>query len=149
MKKLLISLVVTFVSSVVLAKLPAPSDEAKAKAAEVAAKTAWSGKVDNYLLCKWQDKTAASYYKTALAAGKDTKPALATPPCADPGAFVYAPVEAPKSVAAAKPAEVTKPLEAAGAHSPPATAASPPNTKIPDAVINPGNKPAAPPANKV
>ena len=143
MKKLLISLLVTSACSVVLAKLPAPSDEAKAKAAEVAAKTAWSGKVDNFLLCKSQDKVAASYYKTAKATGKDTKPASATPPCADPGAFAYVPPEA------VKPVEATKPLEAAGAHSPPATAASPPNTKIPDAVINPGNKAATPPAKKV
>ena len=143
MKKLLIFLLVTLASSVVLAKLPAPSDEAKAKAAEVAAKTAWSGKVDNYLLCKSQDKVAASYYKTAMAIGKDTKPAAATPLCADPGAFAYVPTEA------AKPVEVTKPLEAAGAHSPPATAASPPNTRVPDAVINPGNKAAAPPAKKI
>ena len=143
MKKLVISLLAAFVSSVVFAKLPAPNDEAKAKAAEVAAKTAWSGKVDNYLLCKSQDKLAASFYKTAMATGKDTKPAVATPPCADPGAFAYVPVEA------AKPIEVTKPLEAAGAHSPPATAASPPNTKVPDAVINPGNKVPTPPAKKV
>lgn len=91
MKKLLISLLVTSACSVVLAKLPAPSDEAKAKAAEVAAKTAWSGKVDNFLLCKSQDKVAANYYKTAKTSGKDTKPAAATPPCADPGAFVYVP----------------------------------------------------------
>ena len=149
MKKLLISLLVTFVSSVVLAKLPAPSDEAKGKAAEVAAKTAWSGKVDNYLLCKSQDKVAASYYKTAMATGKDTKPAAATPPCVDPGAFAYVPPEAAKAVDAAKPVEVTKPLEAAGAHSPPTTAASPPNTKVPDAVINPENKAATPPAKKI
>ena len=39
-------------SATALAKLPAPSDEAKAKAAEAAAKTAWAGKVDGYLLCK-------------------------------------------------------------------------------------------------
>ena len=149
MKKLLIFLLVTFASSVVIAKLPAPNDEAKAKAAEVAAKTAWSGKVDNYLLCKSQDKVASRYYKTAMAVGKDIKPAVATPPCADPGVFVYAPPEAAKPVDAAKPVEATKPLEAAGAHSPPATAASPPNTKVPDAVINPGNKPATPPAKKV
>ena len=149
MKKLFISLLITSASAAVLAKLPAPSDEAKAKAAEIAAKTAWSGKVDIYLLCKWQDKVAASYYKTAMATGKDTKPAVATPPCADPGAFAYVPPEANKPVDAAKPAEVTKPLEAAGAHSPPTTAASPPNTKVPDAVINPGNKPASPSAKKV
>lgn len=142
-------MLMTFGLSVVLAKLPAPSDEAKAKAAEVAAKTAWSGKVDGYLLCKWQDKVAASYYKTATATGKDTKPAVATAPCADPGAFAYVPVEATKPADPSKPVEVTKPLEAAGAHSPPATAASPPNTKIPDAVINPGNKAATPPAKKV
>ena len=139
MKKLLISLLISSVSSAVLAKLPVPTDEAKAKAAEVAAKTAWSGKVDIYLLCKSQDKVAASYYKTAMATGKDTKPAVATPPCVDVGAFAYVPVDA----------AATKPLEAAGAHSPPATAAGPPNTKIPDAVINPGNKPAVPPDKKV
>ena len=111
-----------------LAKLPAPSDEAKAKAAEAAAKTAWAGKVDNYLLCKSQDKVAATYYKTAKAAGKETKPAAAAPPCADPGAFVYTPPEA------------ATPIEAAGAHSPAGTAASPPSTKQPDAIVNPAAK---------
>ena len=143
MKKLFISLLITSASAAVLAKLPAPSDEAKAKAAEIAAKTAWSGKVDIYLLCKWQDKIASGYYKTAMTAGKETKPAVATPPCADPGLFAYVPVEA------VKPVEAPKPLEAAGAHSPPTTAASPPNTKIPESVISPGNKPATPEAKKV
>ena len=130
MKKLLISSLVLCAASFAFAKLPALSDEAKAKAAEAAAKSAWAGKVDNYLLCKSQDKVAASYYKTAKAAGKDTKPAAAAPPCADPGAFVYAPPEA------------AKPIEAAGAHSPAATAASPPSTKAPDAAVNPANAPA-------
>ena len=116
-------------TSLAFAKLPAPSDEAKAKAAEAAAKTAWAGKVDNYLLCKSQDKVAASYFKTA----KDAKPAAATPPCADPGAFVYAPPVA------------AKPVEAAGAHSPTTTAASPPGTKAPETT----NKPASAPAKKV
>ncbi len=95
-------------SGAVMAKLPAPSDEAKAKAAEAAAKTAWSGKVDSYLLCKSQDKVAAHFYKTAKAGGKETRPAVATAPCADPGPFVYAPAAAaaspptaPASVAAA------------------------------------------------
>ena len=130
MKKLLISMLAVLATSVALAKLPALSDEAKAKAAEAAAKAAWTGKVDNYLLCKSQDKVASSYYKTVKATGKDAKPAAATPPCADPGAFVYAPPEA------------AKPIEAAGAHSPAATAASPPSTKAPDAVVNPANAPA-------
>lgn len=84
-----------------IAKLPAPSDEAKAKAAEAAAKTAHAGKVDGYLLCKYQDKTAVSYYKTAKAAGKETKPAATLPPCADPGPFVYVPAAAPGNSAAA------------------------------------------------
>ena len=130
MKKLLISVLVMCVSSMAAAKLPAPSDEAKAKAAEAAAKSAWAGKVDNYSLCKAQDKAAASYYKTAKAAGKDAKPAAAVPPCADPGAFVNAPPAA------------AKPIEAAGAHSPAATAASPPSTKAPDATVNPATAPA-------
>ena len=79
------SALVSLTTTAALAKLPAPSDEAKAKAAEAAAKTAWSGKVDGFLLCKSQDKTAAYYYKTATS----TKPAAAMPPCADPGLFVY------------------------------------------------------------
>lgn len=116
-------------STAVLAKLPALSDEAKAKAAETAAKAAWNGKMDNYLLCKSQDKVAGSYYKTAMAAGKPTKPAATVAPCADPGAFAYVPVEA------------AKPIEAAGAHSPTATAASPPSGKQTDAAVNPVKKP--------
>ena len=116
------------VSTAALAKLPALSDEAKAKAAETTAKSAWTGKFDNYLLCKSQDKVAASYYKTAMATGKPTKPAATVPPCADPGAFAYTPPEA------------AKPIEAAGAHSPTATAASPPSSKQPDAAINPAKK---------
>ena len=130
MKKFLIFPLLAFASCMALAKLPALSDEAKTKAAEAAAKSNWAGKVDNYLLCKSQDKVAVSYYKTAKAAGKDTKPATVVPPCADPGAFVYAPPEA------------AKPIEAAGAHSPATTAASPPSTKAPDAVVNPANAPA-------
>ena len=116
-------------SGAALAKLPPLGDEAKAKAAEAAAKAAWAGKVDNYQLCKSQDKVAASYYKTATAAGKLTKPAATVPPCADPGAFAYT------------PAEAAKPIESAGAHSPTATAASPPSTKQPDASVNPAKKP--------
>lgn len=130
MKKLFLSAFVMCAASYAAAKLPPLGDEAKAKAAEAAAKTAWVGKVDNFLLCKSQDKAAASYYKTAKAAGKDAKPAAATPPCGDPGVFVYV------------PPVVAKPIEAAGAHSPPATAASPPNTRAPDAVVNPANAPA-------
>ncbi|GAC1599324.1 MAG: hypothetical protein NVS3B2_00260 [Ramlibacter sp.] len=65
-----------------LAKIPAPvlDDAAKEKAAEAAAKTAWQGKVDAYLLCKAQDRVAGYYRShTGSGAGKDVKPvALAT-----------------------------------------------------------------------
>lgn len=127
MKKLLILSLLAAASAASLAKLPALSDEAKAKAAEAAAKTAWSGKVDAYQLCKSQDKVAAAYYKSAKAAGKETKPPVAAPACADPGPFAYTPAEA-------------KPIEASGAHSPAGTATSPPSTKQPDAVVNPAKK---------
>ncbi len=94
MKKSLVPLVFALVCGGVLAKLPAPvlSDEAKAKAAEAAAKTAWSGKVDSYQLCKSQEKAAANYVKAAASTGKATKPATPTPACVEVGAFVYPPV---------------------------------------------------------
>lgn len=129
MKKFLIVGLLASASVLALAKLPPPTDEAKAKAAEAAAKAAWAGKVGAYKLCKSQDKVAASYYASAKAAGKETKPATATPACSDPGAFSYSPPEA------------AKPLEASGAHSPAATATSPPSSKAPAAAIAPAKKP--------
>ena len=110
MKKTFISLASVVLASLfsasVMAKLPAPSDEAKAKAAEAAAKTAHGNKVADFQLCKSREKVAAHYYKTAKATGKQTTPPVATPPCADPGPFVAAPPAAPAAVAAAgaKPA---------------------------------------------
>ena len=94
------------------AKLPAPSDEAKAKAAETTAKAAWSDKVGAYQLCRAMDRAAEHYRKTAKQDGKSAPAAVETPACADPGPFV-------------EPA----PLEAAGAHSPATMATSPPNSK--------------------
>lgn len=90
------------------AKLPAPSDEAKAKAAEAAAKTAHAGKVAGFQLCKSQDRTAQAYLASAKKAGKTTAAPVATPPCADPGAFVYVPAApaTPAAVAAAPAAPV-------------------------------------------
>ena len=99
-----------------LAKLPPPSDEAKAKTAATAAKTAWTDKVGGYQLCQSMNRTADHYRKAEKSAGKDAPAAVDTPACTDPGAFVP-PVAAPA------------PLEAAGAHSPATMAVSPPNTK--------------------
>ncbi len=105
------------------AKLPALSDEAKAKAAEAAAKSAWTDKVGLYKLCQAMDRTAETYRTRVKASGGAASAPEPTPPCGDPGPFV-APV-----------VEVAKPLEAAGAHSPPAMATSPPNAKATSAEI--------------
>ena len=70
------------------AKLPALSDEAKAKAAEAAGKAAWADKVGAYQLCRSMERSAAAYRHGAKAAGKDAPAPEATPPCADPGPFV-------------------------------------------------------------
>lgn len=110
-----------------LAKLPPLSDDAKAKADEARAKTAHGDKVGAYKLCQSMDRVAAIYLADAKKAGKDIKP-VATTPCADPGPFAYTP-----------PSQ--KPLEAAGAHSPPGTAVSPPSTKTPAAAQAPAKKP--------
>ncbi len=95
--------------TLVHAKLPAPSDEAKAKAAEAAAKTAWSNKVADFQLCKAQDRVAAKAVADMKRAGKDVKPATATPPCTDPGPFVYT----PQAPAAATPAAAAPAVAAA------------------------------------
>jgi hypothetical protein len=114
------------------AKLPPLSDDAKAKAAEAAARTAHGDKVGAYQLCQSMDRVAARYFADAKKAGREVKPAVTTPPCTDPGQFALTPVAA-------------KPLEAAGAHSPPGTAVSPPNTQAPAAAANPAPKAVAKP----
>ena len=106
----------------VMAKLPAPTPEVKAKSAETAAKQAWQSKVDSYQLCQVQDKVAATYRSGAQAAGKPPGPVVATPPCSDPGEFKYVNND-----------QADRPLEAAGAHSPATTAASPHNKRETDA----------------
>jgi len=90
------------------AKLPAPTPEAKAKADEAKAKTAWSDKVAAYKLCLAQDKVAADYFKHK---GAGKKPSMPMPACVDPGPYV------------AQVAEVgvadSKPVPEAGSKQPP------------------------------
>ena len=124
MKKTFISLATLVLASLfsasAMAKLPALSDEAKAKAAEAAAKTAHGNKVADFQLCKSREKVAAHYYKTAKSSGKQTTPPVATPPCADPGPFVAAaPAPAAPAIAAAPaaPAAGAKPAAPAAAPS--------------------------------
>lgn len=115
LKPLLLGASALALSAAAVAKLPAPSDEAKAKAAEAAAKTAWSGKVDAYLLCKAQDKTVAHVKKTQ-SADKAAKAAAPATACADPGPFVYVPAEA--AVPATAPASAAAPAAVAPAKKP-------------------------------
>jgi len=110
MRTAVITSTLLLAGSAAFAKLPPLSDEAKAKAAEAAAKTAHTGKVSDFQLCKSMDKVAAGYLAAAKKAGKDVKP-VATPVCADPGPFVYPPPAAPAPVAAAAPAPAAPPAK--------------------------------------
>ncbi len=91
-----------------LANLPPPSDAAKAKAAAAAAKAAWSKKVNAHKVCEIENRLAKAYH----ASFNDAPPPLPTSECVDPG---------PTPVA-------SRPIEAAGAHSPPGAATAPPST---------------------
>jgi hypothetical protein len=110
MKRIVILSLLSLAAVVALAKMPAPvlSDEAKAKAAEAAAKTAHGNKVADFQLCRSMERSAARYFADAKSAGKEAKPPTATPACADPGAFVYPPPAAgaapPAATAAKAPA---------------------------------------------
>ncbi|HET8744178.1 MAG TPA: hypothetical protein VFM98_01135, partial [Ramlibacter sp.] len=57
--------------------------------------------------------------------------AVSTPPCTDPGPFAYAPPE-------------QKPLETSGAHSPAATATSPPSVRAESGTMTSGKTGEAP-----
>jgi hypothetical protein len=113
MRTLLISSALALLAASAMAKLPPPSDEAKAKAAETAAKTAHGNKVADYQLCKSMDRVAATYYAEAKKAGKETKPPVPTPACADPGPFVYPPPAAASAPAAPAVAAAPAPAPAA------------------------------------
>ena len=102
MKKTLLVVSALALSFSAVAKLPALSDEAKAKAAETAAKTAHGNKVADFQLCKSREKVAAHYYKTAKATGAKANAPTATPACVDPG--VYKPAEQAAAPAAPAPA---------------------------------------------
>ena len=80
MKRTVILSILTLASAGAFAKLPPLSDDAKAKAAEAAAKTAHGNKVADFQLCKSMDRVAAKYVADAKKAGKDVKPATATAP---------------------------------------------------------------------
>ena len=97
-----LTLTVAVCTGAALAKLPPPSDEAKAKTAEAAAKTAHATKVAAYEACVSENKVAAEYFAAARKVGRATKPPVATPSCVNPGPFVYRPDAALAAAAAAK-----------------------------------------------
>jgi hypothetical protein len=128
--RIAIAVIVSALAGSCFAKLPPATDEEKAKAAEVAAKSAWADKVGLYQLCVASDAVADRYRKAFKADGKDTPTPIATSACANPGPYISQITPA-----------ASKPLEASGAHSPPGTAVSPPSTKATAAEISKGVKP--------
>ena len=119
----LIAMLVASIAILAGAKLAPLSDEAKAKAADTAAKSAWTDTVGVYRLCQAMNRTAEYYRQAEKSAGREAPAAVDTPACTNPGPFV--PLVA----------DVAKPLEAAGAHSGAAMAISPPNSKATAAEI--------------
>jgi hypothetical protein len=89
-----IALALSTVVASAAAKLPPPSEEAKAKSAEAAAKAAWAGKVSSFALCRSMDRVAARYIAEAKSAGKTVTP-VETPPCVDPGPYTAPAAPAP------------------------------------------------------
>lgn len=73
------------VSGLAFGKLPPANDEAKAKAEQAKAKSAWSDKIAAYKLCMVQDRVAAGHRKAKPGNGMTTAVSSA---CQDPGPFV-------------------------------------------------------------
>ena len=96
-------------SGVAFAKLPPPSEEAKAKAEEAKAKAAHGDKVAAFQLCNSMDKVAQRHLKD----NKGRKP-VETPKCQDPGPFQYV-AAAPAAPVASAPAPAPVPVVPAAA----------------------------------
>jgi hypothetical protein len=162
-KSLLPALVLAAAASAAFAKLPAPDDAAKAKAAEAAAKAGWQAKVDTYQLCKVQDRIASRYgdktravKEPAAAASAAVVKTAAAPakPASAPASAAAAAGDKPTPVAAAgspppacqdpgpfsynQPQQT--PLETSGAHSPAGTAVNPPSVRPESGTMTQGKK---------
>lgn len=150
MKRSTITAAALVACSLALAKLPAPDEAAKAKAAEAAAKAGWQAKVDAYQLCKVQDRIAAKYKgshpaaaaqtaaQAASGAAEASKMPVPTPTTASQGgstpvAAVTNPAPTIPPCADPGPFAYTpaaqKPLESSEAHSPAGNATSPPSVR--------------------
>ncbi|MDO8300490.1 hypothetical protein [Lacisediminimonas sp.] len=108
LSKILLAVVGLAVAGSAAAKLPPPSEEAKAKAAAAKDKAGWADKVAGYQLCTAQDRVAARYKKAAPA-----KPgSAAAPACQNPGPYV-ATVAAPPAAGVPAAAPAAPPAAAA------------------------------------
>lgn len=96
--KFALFLALTVAMSGAWAKLPAPSEEAQAKAAEAKVKAAETAKAEGELLGKTQDRVAEKYIKEQKAKGVIVKPTPIPPPA--PLAAPAAPPAAPATSAA-------------------------------------------------
>lgn len=88
-KALVLTIFCLFTTGAVFAKLPPPSEEQKAKAAEAKAKAGEAAKKEAELLAKSQDRVADRYIKAQKAKGVVVKPtpiAAAAPAAPAPAA---------------------------------------------------------------
>ena len=82
------------------AKLPPPSEEAKAKAEEAKAKAAENAKLEAEQLANAQNRVAEAFIKQQKAKGITVKPTLIAPPAPPAAAAPAAPVAAAPTAAA-------------------------------------------------
>lgn len=97
--KFALILALTVASAGAWAKLPAPSEEAKAKAEEAKVKAAETAKTEGELLGKSQDRVAEKYIKEQKAKGIIVKPTPIPPPAPPAAPPAAAPVAAPAPAA--------------------------------------------------
>jgi hypothetical protein len=118
LSKILLALVSLAVAGSAAAKLPPPSEEAKAKAAQAKDRAGWADKVAGYQSCMAQDRVVARYKKTAMAK-PGSAGAAAVPACQNPGPYVAA-----VAAVAAPPVAAAMPVAAAPAPAAPPAAAA-------------------------
>ena len=97
--KFALILALTVASAGAWAKLPVPSEEAKAKAEEAKVKAAETAKTEGELLGKSQDRVAEKYIKEQKAKGIIVKPTPIPPPAPPAAPPAAAPVAAPAPAA--------------------------------------------------
>ncbi len=117
--------VLVALSGVALAKLPPPSEADKALTLQNIARQTRTAKQDAFESCRAQDRIVRQYQEGLRSKGKAIPTSIETGSCAEPGPY-----------AADSGMPITsRPTEASGAHSPPATAVTPPSSTIPQSEL--------------